>query len=61
MSPPSESVLTWLDHERAKRALQAILALTDPLGIPVLPVKGAVPARFYEAVGREAPPGLPAG
>jgi hypothetical protein len=51
-SPP---VVTWFDHERARRALQAVLALTDPLGIPVLPVKGAILARTLYADVSERP------
>ncbi len=55
MRPPDAKSLTWFDHERARRALQAVLALTDPIGVPVLPVKGAILARTLYADVSERP------
>ncbi len=53
--PPPQALRTWFDHERAARALRAVLAVTQPLGIPVLPVKGAVLARTLYADVSERP------
>jgi hypothetical protein len=57
MSPgaPSEPLRVWFDHQRAARALQAFLEVTEPEGIPLLPVKGALLGRTLYADLSERP------
>jgi hypothetical protein len=57
MSPeaPPLHVRTWFDHQRAARALEAVLAVAEPEGIPILPVKGAILARTLYADLGERP------
>lgn len=57
MSPraPPPPIRTWFDHQRAARALGALLGAAAPEGITVLPVKGAVLARTLYADVSERP------
>ena len=53
--PPPQALRNWFDHQRAARALRALVEATEPLGIPVLPVKGVVLARTLYADVSERP------
>ena len=52
---PEGPLRVWFDHQRAARALQALLEVTEPEGIPLLPVKGALLARTLYADVTERP------
>jgi hypothetical protein len=52
---PPIRTLIWFDHQRAARALEAVLAVAAPEGIPILPVKGAILAHtIYADPGERA-------